>query len=271
MKLITNAQQRYHYSIVLLKQLVKTDFKLRYQGSALGYLWSLLRPLLIFVIMYLVFVKFLRVGNDIEHYPTYLLLGIVLWNFFTEITTGSIGSVVGKGDLIRKINFPKYVIVLAGSVSALINLALNAVVILLFMFLNHISLHAGMLWTIPLVFLLYVFALGLAFFLSALFVRFRDVAYIWDVLMQGAFYATPIFYTLTMVPPKAREILMLNPVAQIMQEIRFHLITPQTITLGKVFPSMPYIYLLPVGIIVAVSAVSALYFRKRSKHFAEEV
>src|SRR3981081_248471 len=131
---------RYRYSAILLRELVKTDFKLRYQGSALGYIWSLLRPLLLFVTLYIVFTKFLKVGQDIPHKAVYLLLGIVLWSYFTEVTLGGVGSIVGRGDLLRKINFPKYVIVVAGSFSALINLALNFVIIGVFMVLGHVEL-----------------------------------------------------------------------------------------------------------------------------------
>ena len=119
---------KYRYSLILLKELVKTDFKLRYQASILGYIWSLLRPLLLFLILYIVFAKILKVGDNIPHYPVYLLLGIVLWNFFIEVTTGSIGSIVGKADLIRKINFPKYIIVLALSLAAVINLHTRRVI-----------------------------------------------------------------------------------------------------------------------------------------------
>ena len=91
-------RQRYRYSVILLKQLVKTDFKLRYQNSILGYLWSLLRPLFIFLILYLVFTKFLKVGDKVPHYPVYLLLGIVLWNYFVEVTLGSVSVIVSKGE-----------------------------------------------------------------------------------------------------------------------------------------------------------------------------
>src|SRR5688500_16681585 len=107
---------------ILLRELVITDFKLRYQGSALGYFWSLLKPLLLFAILYVVFVKLLKFGGDIEHYPVYLLLGVVLWSFFIEATTNGLQSIVSRGDLIRKINFPKYIIVISGTISSLINL-----------------------------------------------------------------------------------------------------------------------------------------------------
>src|SRR5271154_2129867 len=109
----------------LVSELVRTDFKLRYQGSALGYAWSLLRPLLLFVILYVVFVKFLKLGTGIPHYPVYLLFGIVVWSFFTEMTMQSLGSIVGRGDLIRKIRIPRWITVFSSSISAVINLLLN--------------------------------------------------------------------------------------------------------------------------------------------------
>src|SRR5580658_8866843 len=97
-----NLKQRYRYSIILLRELVRTDFKIRYQNSILGYLWSLLRPLLLFLILYFVFTRFLKIGNSIPHYPVYLLLGILFWNFFVEVTMGSVTAIGGKSDLIRK-------------------------------------------------------------------------------------------------------------------------------------------------------------------------
>lgn len=114
-KQISRISERYRYSIILLKELVITEFKLRYQGSILGYFWSLLKPLFLFVILYFVFVHFLRVGSDVPNWPIALLFGIVLWNFFSEITSNGVGAIVGRGDIIRKINFPKYVIVMASS------------------------------------------------------------------------------------------------------------------------------------------------------------
>src|SRR5947209_17057972 len=134
----------------LLSELVRTDIKLRYQGSVLGYAWSLLRPLLIFVILYVVFVKFLKLGTEIPHFPVYLLLGIVIWNFFNEMTMQSLGSIVGRGDLIRKIRIPRWLIVFSSSISALINLFLNLLIVIVFMFLNHLDLLKTTLW-LPLI------------------------------------------------------------------------------------------------------------------------
>jgi ABC-2 type transport system permease protein len=264
-------QERYRYSFILLKQLVKTDFKLRYQGSALGYAWSLLRPLLLFVILYFVFARFLKVGDSIPHYPVYLLLGIVLWNYFAEVTSGSVQAIVGHGDLLRKINFPKYVVILAGSFSAVINLLLNFVVIAIFMAVTNVSLTWSALLIIPLLIELFIFSIALAFFLSALYVRFRDVSYIWEVIMQGAFYATPILYPMTLVPHAAAKILILSPMAQIIQDARYVVVTKQTQTIYQLYDGNKWVWAIPLGISLVTCVLAATYFRSRSKHFAEEV
>jgi ABC-2 type transport system permease protein len=263
-------QARYRYSFILLKQLVKTDFKLRYQGSALGYLWSLLRPLAIFLIMYVVFLRFLKFDFQVPHSTVYLLLGIVLWSFFTEVTSNGVSAIVGKGDLLRKINFPKYVIVFAVSFSALINLALNLLVVAAFMIADGVKITPSILWVIPLVLELFVLGLAVAFILSAVFVKLRDVNYIWDVVMQGLFYAIPIFYPLYMVPEKAVKLMLLNPIAQIVQDMRHVIVTPQTTTVGAVWHS-GLIRFIPVTIVVMIALFSVYYFRKHSRSFAEEI
>lgn len=264
--------QRYRYSVVLLRELVRTDFKLRYQGSVLGYLWSLLRPLLIFLILYLVFTVFLPVGKGVPHYPVYLLLGIVLWNAFGEITSGSVAAIVGKGDLLRKINFPKYTIIIAVSLSALINLALNFVVIAVFMVVTKTVPSWDAFFIIPLIFELYIVALGVAFFLSALYVKFRDVTYIWEVIMQAGFYMTPILYPLSRIPyHKVQQALMVNPLAQIIQDARYSLVTKQAGTIHTIYNGSDIIWLIPIGIVLIVFGAGATYFRRRSPRFAEDI
>lgn len=254
----------------MLRQLVKTDFKLRYQGSVLGYVWSLLRPLALFVILYVVFTKFLKIGADIPNYPIYLLLGIVLWNYFAEVTSGSVASIVNKGDLIRKINFPKYVIVMATSFSALINLLLNFVIIAVFMIVSDIELSFSIV-LLPLIIVeLFVFSLAVGFFLSTAYVRLRDISHIWEVVMQGAFYATPILYPLSLLPLGAAKVIMLNPLAQIIQDARYILVTTETQTIGAVYGTEK-VRIVSYGIVILVASISVIYFKKRSRYFAEEV
>ncbi len=261
---------RYRYSTILLRQLIATDFRLRYQNSVLGYLWSLLRPLALFVILYVVFVRFLKVGQDTPHFPVYLLFGLVLWNYFVEVTLGGVSSIVNRGDILRKINFPKYVIVLAGSLSALINLMFNLIIVAGFMLISGVEFSWRVILAIPLLGELFVFSIAVAFFLSAAFVRFRDVSYIWEVFIQGALYATPVLYPLSKIPEWASKLLLLNPVAQIIQDARTVVVTNKSGTIASVYHNS-YMRLIPLGIVVATAIVGATYFRSRSRYFAEDV
>jgi len=256
---------------VLLAELVRTDFKLRYQGSALGYIWSLLRPLLLFTILYLVFIKFLKVNYGVPHSAVYLLMGIVLWNFFLELTAGSIGSIVGRGDLIRKIRIPRWLIVVSTSLSAVISLLLNIVVIGVFMTLNHVAVSVDILW-FPLILLeLYIFGMGIALFLSAAFVRYRDVTYIWEVTCQALFYLTPLLYPVAKLHwPIIREIIFLSPLSQTIQEARYTVVTKQTYTVFQAFHNN-LLTVIPMAITIIVFIIGVTYFRKRSLTFAEDI
>lgn len=258
---------------ILLKELIITDFKLRYQGSALGVLWSVLKPLFLFAILYVVFDHFLKLGRDIEHFPVYLLLGTVLWSFFTEATVQGLQSIVNRGDLIRKINFPKSIIVVSSTVSAFINLAINLLVVFVFILFNGVELHWHAFLAIPLIFELYVVALAISFLLSAINVKLRDVGYLWEIFLQAAFYATPIIYPIQMVIAQselAGKALLLNPVAQIIQDMRYVLVTDQTITLWN-FISNTWYKIIPFAIIFIVSILAVVYFKKNSKKFAEQL
>lgn len=255
----------------LLAELVRTDFKLRYQGSTLGYAWSLLRPLLIFLILYVVFVKFLKIGTGIPHFPVYLLLGIVIWNFFNEMTVQSLGSIVGRGDLIRKIKIPRWIIVISSSMSALINLGLNMVVIGVFMVINQVEITRTIVWLPLILFEVYVFALGLSLFLSAAFVRFRDINYIWEVVLQGLFYLTPILYPISLITNiSLQKLLLLNPMAQSIQDARYAAVSQQTITANQVFDNGWY-SLLPFILVGVTLAIGISYFKRESKYFAENI
>lgn len=256
---------------ILLGELIKTDFKLRYQGSVLGYLWAVIKPLLMFAILYVVFAKVLRFGDEIPHYPVYLLTGTVLWNFFTECTQQGIHSIEQRGDLIRKISFPKYIVVVSATSTAVINVLINLCVVIVFALINGVAPSLSWLMIIPLLLELYAFALGISLLLSAINVRYRDVGNIWDVLMQAMFYAVPIIYPLSMVTKTselAGKIIMLNPVAQIIQDARENLITDATIT-GWELAGVNW-GLIPLAIVFIVFVVSVIYFSKRSKYFAEE-
>jgi ABC-2 type transport system permease protein len=257
---------------VLLRELVITDFKLRYQGSALGYAWSLLKPLFLFAIMYIVFGMLIKLGS-IEHYAVYLLLGIVLWNFFSEATNQGMASIIARSDILRKISFPKYIIVISTTISALINFSLNLVIVAVLMFFNGIQLGPEAALFPLYIIELYIFALGLSFFLSALNVKYRDTGHIWEIILQAAFYATPIIYPLSLAIEKSEliaKLLLLNPVAQVIQDIRYVVITPETQTISSLFNN-GWAVLIPLSIVVAIFIVGLLYFRKNSKYFAENI
>jgi ABC-2 type transport system permease protein len=238
----------------------------------LGYLWTLLRPLALFTILYLVFVELLKIGATIPYSALYLLFGIVIWGFFGEATNMGLGSLVSRADLLRKISFPRYVIVLSTGVSALISFGLSMIVIVLFMALAGVPLRLSVLW-LPLLFVeLVAFSLSIAFFLSALFVRYRDMSYIWEVTAQAAFYLTPIIYPLSLIEEQslwAARLLLLNPMAQIIQDARYVLITDQTLTVTQLYGS-PWVRLIPVGITVVMGFTSVAYFRRLAPRLAEE-
>jgi len=222
--------------------------------------------------MYVVFGMLVKLGS-IEHYSVYLLLGIVLWTFFSEATNQGLESIVSRGDIIRKIDFPKYIIVLSTTISALVNLTLNLSIVVVFMLLNGVGLHMSALLFPLYIVEIYVLALGLALLLSALNVKFRDMSHIWEIIMQAAFYATPIIYPLSIVIDKsqtAAKFMMMNPLAQAIQDARYSLITHDTATVVSLFKNSWYA-LIPIGIVIIVFTTGVVYFKRNSKKFAENV
>ena len=254
----------------LIRQLATTDFKLRYQGSILGYLWSLLKPLAIFTILYLVFVRFLRFGDEIEFFSVYLLLGIVFWTFFAETTSRGLQVIVDQRDLIRRVNFPKLTLLIAGSINALINLGLNLIVVGIFLWLVGAEVRLAILWLPLLVAQLYLLSLAAALFLSTVYVRFRDVGHIWEIVTQGLFYLTPIIYPLSIVPAETAKWLLINPLAQVVQDARYAVVTDQTPTISQLFGSGT-IRWLPIAASLIGLAGGLWYFQRQARTFAERV
>lgn len=255
----------------LLAELVRTDFKLRYQGSVLGYTWSLLRPMLLFAILYVVFAKFLRLGDAIPNFPIYLLLGIVIWQFFSDMTNQGLGAIVARGDLIRKIRIPRWLIVVSASISALINLALNLIVVGVFIIFTNMDMLITSIWLPLLLLEVYILGLGLALILSTAFVKYRDVSYVWEVVVQAGFYATPILYPLALITNATfQKIILINPMAQAIQDSRYVLVTHETLTIHNVFTSGVY-RAFPVLISLSILIFGVWYFKKESKNFAEDL
>ena len=270
---------RYRYSWILLRELVKTDFKLRYQGSMLGMVWSVLKPLMLFAVMYVVFVRFLRFGAGIPHFAVSLLLAQTLWSFFQESTSQGMRAIVDRGDLLRKINFPRYIVVISSTVSAFINLLISLVVVLIFMIINGVEFRLTILLFPLIVIELYIFALAVAFLLSTLYVKFRDIGHIWDVVMQIWFYITPIIYPLSQIISMsgfglvvAKLMLIVNPMAQIIQDARYVLVTTQTETIwNTVGTGTPLLKIIPIVLTLVLFAIGVVVFRKHSRTFAEDL
>ena len=227
---------------------------------------------MMFVILYLVFAVVFKVGDKVPNYPIYLLTGVLLWGFFAESTQNNIGAIVHRGDLIQKIKIKRVLIIVATSLSSLVNLALSLVVLIGFAVVYGIDFQITSPLLLFYILEIYVFALGLSLFLSVLFVRFRDVIFIWDVVLQAGFYATPVLYPVSFLndAPIIQKLVMLNPVAHAIQGARKAFVTPETLTTGDVFNSV----WAGVGVIlfvVVLFVLGALYFKSQSKSFAERL
>jgi ABC-2 type transport system permease protein len=200
--------------VELTLTMARTEFKLRYFGSVLGYFWSLMRPLMLFGVMYLVFSNVFKLGKGIPHYPVYLLTGIVLWTYFAEATTGSVQCLLARESMLRKVRFPRMVIPLSVSLTALFNLSMNFIAVFVFALANGVDPKLSWLELIPIVGAYVVLATGVGMLLSALYVQYRDVQPIWDVLSQLLFYLSPIIYVVAYLRALGYEkYALLSPIA----------------------------------------------------------
>jgi ABC-2 type transport system permease protein len=255
----------------LLKLISVTEFKRVYFGTVLGYLWSLIRPLMLFGVLLLVFTQVFRVGrNEVEHYAVYLLMGIVLYTFFSESTSNAVTSVVSQEGVVRKTQFPRAVIPLATSVTALFNLLLNLVIVLVFVLAFGVSpAWTWLLFPVAIAFL-FVGAAGVSMALSALYVRFRDVAIIWVVVAQVLLYLTPILYPVNAFGEESKEhLLMWNPLSVIFEQVRVWVLhEPAAPT--AVQAAGGWLGLIPAAIIYfGVIAFGAWYFNREAPRIAE--
>ncbi len=249
--------------------LATTDFKLRYFGSALGYLWSLVRPLLFFGVLYVMFTKILHAGKGIPHYAVYLLTAIMLWTFFAEATTSSVQCLVAREGLLRKIRFPRLAIPLAVSLTALFTLSTNFLAVLIFALASGISPQLSWLELPVLVLLLLILALGTGMLLSALYVRFRDIQPIWEVIAQILFYGSPIIYVAAQYKGLVR-IAMCNPLAAIFTQMRHAFVDPSAHS-AAVYIGGSVRLLIPLGITAIVFALGLWFFNREAPRIAERL
>ena len=248
-----------------------TEYRLTYFGSALGYLWSLMRPLLLFGVLFAVFSQVVKFGDDIANYPVLLLLNIVLFNFFADATSRSVTSLVEREQLVRKMQFPLMVVPLARVLSGSFNLGISLVAV--FVFLLAYGVDARWTWLLlPAILVpLMLFTLAVSMLLSALYVRFRDVMPIWTVVSSVLFYGSPIFYVIEKVPEDYRRALLLaNPFADILEQTRHWIVDPGAPGVLSAIGGVGWA-LVPAAGVVAVCALAVWVFNREAPRIAERL
>ncbi|MEA2371238.1 MAG: type transport system permease protein [Solirubrobacteraceae bacterium] len=253
--------------------IARTDFKLRFFGSVLGYVWQLMRPLMLFGVLYFVFTQLIHVAN-LPFYGVALLLGIVLFTFFSEATGGAVTCVMGRENLVRKIQFPRMVIPMSVVLTACFNLALNLVVVFIFASISGLTPRWTWLALLPLVLLLVAFASGLAMMLSALYVRYRDIQPIWEVFLQALFYGSLIIVPFETVVQQGHtqiaHILLADPLAAIVQEARNLVVGSAYVAAPRAIGGAGWL-LVPIAIIVGTCVVGWRVFNREAPRIAEEL
>jgi ABC-2 type transport system permease protein len=247
------------------------EFKVRYFGSALGYLWQLVRPLMLFGVLYLVFSVFVKFNTGVDYFPAVLLTGIVLYTFFSDATSNAVTSVLDRENLVRKIQFPRVVVPVAAVLTAFFNLLTNLVAVFVFVLAAGVRPQWTWLLFPVLVVVLCVLAMGVSLLLSALYVRFRDVQPIWEVVLQVLFYGSPILYAIEVVPNEtARQAIMLNPLAALIEQVRHWLIDPSAPSAAEAIGGAERL-LLPGGLALAACLLGVWCFNREAPRIAEEL
>jgi ABC-2 type transport system permease protein len=251
--------------------LAVTDFKLRFFGSILGYFWQLMRPLMLFAVLYFVFTEFVRIGRQAPNFAVVLLLGIVTFGFFADATAGSISSVVDRENLVRKIHFPRMVIPLSVVLTAYFNFLVNLFAVAVFALANGVMPRLTWLEFPVLILILGLWAVGLAMLLSALYVKARDVHPIWEVVTQAMFYAAPVIYPIEAIPkPAWGHIVMLNPLAVIIEQNRHAVIDPGAPTAIDAMAASWNIAI-PAGIVLVSIVLGFWMFNREAPKIAESI
>jgi ABC-2 type transport system permease protein len=257
-------------SLDLLTLIAVTDFRRAYFGTALGYLWSLARPLILFGVLLAVFTQVFRIGSQVPNYPVLLLFNIVLFSFFQEATVTAVQSIVNQESVVRKTQFPRLVIPLAVVLTALLNLGLNLIVV--FVFMLAWGIEPTWTWALfPVVLaLLFVITTAVSMIVSSLYPRFRDTAIIWAVAATTLFYATPVLYPPDLVPETLRKIIQINPLAPIFELGRAWIIDPTAP--GPVEIAGGAEGLLPaVGLYLLICVLAVWLFNREAPRIAEQL
>ncbi|HEX8085551.1 MAG TPA: ABC transporter permease [Solirubrobacteraceae bacterium] len=254
--------------------LAVTNFKLRFYGSALGYLWQLMRPLLLFGVLYVVFTEFVRLGDDIEFYPVVLLTGIVLFTFVSEATSSGVTSLLASEALIRKVEFPRMAIPCSVVLTSLFNLGLNLVAVVVFAVISGVDLHGSLIQLPVIIGGLVAFVLGIVLVTSSMYVKYRDVQPIWDVVLQMLFYGTPVLYPIEIVqetsPSAAEWLVTLNPFAAVVQQARHALLDPTADSAAVAAGGWSHLSITGL-ILLAILGGGFVVFHRRAPYVAEEL
>ncbi|WP_187369127.1 ABC transporter permease [Baekduia soli] len=259
----------------LAHTLAATDFKLKFFGSFLGYLWQLMNPLMLFGVLFVVFSFALKLDAGVKYYPVALLLGIVLFSFFSEATTAAVRSLMARESLVRKVDFPRLAVPMASVMTSTFNLALNLVPVLVFLLISGGRPRLAWLGFLVVIAVLVLFAFGMAMILSVAFVKFRDIEPIWNVVLQLLFYSSGVFFTVDTIAGRAHgrllvDIFFCNPFAALLATARNLLVDPswqaptQSLSSG-------WLLLIPAGIIIASLAFGFLMFRAMAPRVAEDL
>lgn len=236
---------------------MKRDFKKKYKRTVLGMGWSVLAPLLTLLVMDMVFSHFF--GRGMRHYTIYLFCGNLLFSYYRESTASGMNSLMNNAGIFSKVNVPKYLFLLSKNISSLINFGLTLIIFFIFCFIDKIDFGWHFFLLLYPVACLVVFNIGVGLVISALFVFFRDMSYLYDIFTLLLMYMSAIFYTVDIVPEKYQNFFLLNPVYVYIRYFR-------DIVLQGTVPSWEY-HLLCAFYAAAVLAVGAWMYRKNNYKF----
>lgn len=252
----------------LLWRMAKSDFQLRYTQPVLGYVWSLLGPLLLAGVLYLAFTRFLRFGGEIQNYPVLLIFDVMIFSYFSQATSRAVPSFVQRQNITRKVEFPLLAVPLSAVVAAFLTFCLNMVVV--FGLLVAVGIEIRWTWLLFPLIVLGITAVASAggVLLASLYVRVRDVGEIWSPLSRALFYATPVLIPIEFYPPQWHWILYFNPLAPLLAQARVWVIDPSAPTYADATGGSIYL-LIPLGVFL-VAAVAAIFaFRRFAPRAAE--
>jgi ABC-2 type transport system permease protein len=261
------------YYMRVLRVVGGIEFKAKYAGAVLGYVWSLAKPLAYFAVLWLVFAHLLRTANETHDFTIFLLIGILLYTFFVDTVAAMLPSIVVSGAILRRLAFPPILVPLSASVGICITFCANISAIIVFIAVQRVAPRPEWLLVLPLLAELYIFCIGIGLLVAALYVRFRDVGQIWELAAQLLFFASAIFYPIGILPGWAQKVAFVNPFVQIMQDVRHAILGasgPNDVTAAVVYAGAGG-RIIPILIAVLIFLGAVAFFRREGRYFAERV